>query len=243
MKGLYSAIRFLTVLPAGRSGTFDPCGMVRAFPLAGLLVGFLLALFDAVVSSLWPAPAAALLDVLFLLVITAAFHIDGLGDAADGMYGHHTRERALEIMKDSRVGIMGLVAVVSALGVKWAGISGLDADRFLLLTIIPAYARGAMLFGFRFLPYGRPGGGTGHAFFERPLTPADFRWLLLPLLLSLFAGPMMALRLNLIYGLFILLILYYYHRRMGCITGDMLGAMCEAIEAGLFLMVAAGGGI
>lgn len=240
MRNLISAIQFITILPAGKTGPFVPERMIPFFPVVGLLLGVMLAVFDLLVSAFWTPPVAAVLDVVFLAWVTGAFHLDGLGDASDGLYGHHTRERALEIMKDSRVGAMGLVAVVFALAVKWGGLSGLNEHRFLLLLIIPAFARGSMLFGFRFLPYGRPDGGTGHAFFEKPLQWGDFLWLSIPALLSLFAGWR---------GLLVLIsfvfinaaILFYYKKRIGCITGDMLGAMVEITEPVLFLMASAGG--
>ena len=141
MKNLFAAIRFITILPAGRSEHFDAMGMVPWFPVAGLLLGALLAVFDLAAARLWPVSAVSILDVILLAILTGAFHLDGLGDTADGLFSHRPRERILEIMKDSRIGVMGVVAVVSVLAVKWAGISGLGANRTALLILVPAYAR------------------------------------------------------------------------------------------------------
>ncbi len=243
MNGLIAAIQFITALPVKKNVPFIPNRMIPHFPLVGLILGAGLVLFDGMVGLILPRSAASLLDVILLIWVTGAFHIDGLGDTADGLYGNRPREKALAIMKDSRVGAMGLVAIWCGLSVKWAGIAGLSDHRHLLLLIIPAYARGAMLFGFRFLPYGRPE-GTGRAFFDAPLRWTDFRWLLVPLFLSGFAGWQGAvitlLFLGLTWGL-----LMFYRRRMGCITGDMLGAMCEITESVLFLAASAtlGGGV
>ena len=221
VKGLISAIQFLTILPAGKSGIFDPGAMIPCFPLAGLMIGCLLSLFDMAVCHLWSQQAAAVPDVVFLVWITGAFHLDGLADTADGLYGHRTRERSLEIMKDSRIGAMALVTVVCALSVKCAGISDLTHCRSLFLMLIPAYARGAMLFGFRFLEYGRPDGGTGHAFFQKKLEWKSFRWLVIPFFLSLFCG-WRGLMLNAVFVCLVAFLLLFYKKRMGCITGDML---------------------
>lgn len=182
----------------------------------------------------------ALLDVILLAIVTGAFHLDGLGDTADGLLGVRPRDKALTIMKDSRIGAMGLVAVVFGLALKWGGIAGLDVNRSLLLVIIPAYARSGVLFGIRFLEYGRPDGGTGLEFFKETLKLAAFWGLALPVGLSLFLG-LKALWLNLCFMIITSTILYYYKKRMGCITGDMLGAMIELSEAGLFLLVSVGG--
>ena len=243
MNHLIAALQFITAVPIKKKVPFSPDRMIPYFPVVGLLLGAGLVLFDLAAGMVLPRSAASLLDVVLILLFTGAFHIDGLGDAADGLYGNRPREAALAIMKDSRVGAMGLVAVWCALSVKWAGIAGLSEHRLLLLLIIPAYARGAMLFGFRFLPYGRPD-GTGRAFFEAPLRWTDFRWLLVPVCLSFFAGWRGAV-LNLLFLCLVWGMLSFYRRRMGCITGDMLGAMCEITESTLFLAASAtlmGGG-
>ena len=233
-----AAVQFITILPAGKP-RYRPREMVAYFPLTGLLLGLLLALFDALVSLAWSAPIAAVLDVILLAVFTGALHLDGLGDTADGLLGHHTRERALEIMKDSRIGAMGLVAVVCCLGLKWAGLSGLTEHRFLFLVLVPAWARSGMLFGIKYLPYGRPGGGTGHDLFSEPLQWIDFRWVLPLLVLTLIAGGR-GIGLVLTFGILTIVLVGYFGKRMGCITGDMMGAMTEVLEAGLFLAVATG---
>jgi adenosylcobinamide-GDP ribazoletransferase len=187
----------------------------------------------------WAPPVAALLDVILLAVLTGAFHLDGLGDTADGLLGPRSPDTALEIMKDSRLGTMGLVAILSSLALKWGGIASLDAHRSLILIMIPAYARAGILFGMRHLPYGRPD-GTGKPFFHEQLTWMHFWGLLLPVGLSLFLG-LRAIWLNLCFAIIIGFILFFYKKRMGCITGDMLGAMTELAEAGLFLLVSIGG--
>lgn len=242
MTGLISAIRFLTLLPIGKCNTYDPERMVPFFPVVGIILGVLLAAFDWCMLRLWPQNIASLLDVVFLTLVTGAFHLDGLGDTADGLLGHRSRERALAVMKDSRIGAMGLIAVVCGLLVKWGGIMGLDDHRHLLLIIIPAYARAGQVLGIRFLKYGRPDGGTGHALFGNSLTAADFWGLLFPLVLSLWLG-WRGLWLMLAFVAITGSILWYYQRRMECITGDMLGAMTEISESMLFLLVTAGASV
>ncbi|MCP4691782.1 MAG: adenosylcobinamide-GDP ribazoletransferase [Desulfobacterales bacterium] len=238
MKGFISAIQFMTVLPVWKTLAFQPGKAVPFFPAVGLLLGGMLCGFDMVASRLWSPEAAAVLDVVFLAAVTGALHLDGLGDAADGLYGSRPREKALAIMKDSRVGAMGLVAVVCGLAVKWGGVMGLGADRAILLIIIPAYARAGTLFAMKVLPYGRPEGGTGSAFFGGPMPIHAFWAVLLPAAGSLLLG-WRALWLNLAFLLLTAAIIYYYKKKIGCITGDMLGAMIEVLESALFLLAAA----
>ena len=214
--------------------------MVAYFPVVGLLIGISLSFLDRVFLQLWSGPVAGLLGVLFLVAVTGALHLDGLGDTADGLYGRRSPEEALAIMKDSRVGVMGLVAIVCCLAVKWAGISGLGSHRTLLLVIVPAFSRSAILFGMRYLPYGREGEGTGRGFFENKLSLASFTGVLIPIGLSVMLG-WRGLLLVAGFAVLVLGILIYYKRRINGITGDMLGAMTEIIEAGLFLIASAGG--
>ena len=240
MKGLIAAIQFITILPSGKPTPFAPDKMIPFFPIVGLLLGILVAVLDFMALQLWTPSVVAVLDVVLLVVMTGAFHLDGLGDAADGLLGQRSREKALAIMKDSRIGTMGLEAIISALAVKWGGIVSLDEHRSLLLILVPAYARGGMIFGIRYLEYGRPGGGTGLDFFKEKLGNAAFAGMLLPLLLSSLLG-WKAVWLNAGFIVMIALILFYYKRRLGCITGDMLGAITEITESVLFLLVSAGG--
>ena len=240
MKGFLSAVRFITILPWGKTDKFDPQGMVPYFPLVGVVLGGLAALFDFVAVRLWGHPVASLLDVIFLALLTGAFHIDGLGDSADGLLGQRPKQKILEIMKDSRLGTMGLVAIFAGLSIKWAGIAGLEKNRAVLLIVIPALARGSMLFGMRFLTYGRPEGGTGIDFFKDKLKLPAFWGFLPPLLLTLLLG-WQAIWLIFCFAGMTAGLICYYKKRLGCITGDMLGAMTEIVEAGLFLLVSIGG--
>ena len=241
MRNLISALQFITILPLGKAEAFEPPKMIPYFPLVGILLGLLVALFDTLVAGFWTPQVVALLDVLLLAVLTGAFHLDGLGDTADGLFSPRTRDQALEIMKDSRIGVMGLVAILFGLALKWGGIANLEAHRTILLIMIPAYARAGILFGMRYLPYGRPD-GTGRPFFKEKLSIKSFWGLILPVGLSLIIG-LKAIWLNLAFAVIIASILFFYKKRMGCITGDMLGAMTEITEAGLFLLISIGKGL
>ena len=239
MRYFIAAIQFITILPLGKAETFDPPKMIPYFPVVGILLGLLMVLFDHVASSLWSKPVASLLDVIFLAILTGAFHIDGLGDAADGLLGQRSKEKTLAIMKDSRLGTMGLVAILCGLSMKWAGIAGLDAKRSLLLVLVPAYARGSMVFGIRFFDYGRSGGGTGFDFFKEKLKLSAFWGLIIPVVLSCLLG-WQAIGLNLSFAAVTAAIIWYYNKRLGCITGDMLGAMTEITESAMFLLISIG---
>jgi adenosylcobinamide-GDP ribazoletransferase len=87
----------------------------------------------------------------------------------------------------------------------------------------------------RYLPYGRTE-GTGKPFFSEKISLTHFWGLILPIGLSAIIG-LEAIWLNLAFAIIVVLILFFYKKRMDCITGDMLGAMVEITEAGLFLII------
>jgi adenosylcobinamide-GDP ribazoletransferase len=241
MNAFIASLQFISAIPLGKPRPFDPKGIVINFPLAGLTIGLILALFDLFVSAIWPPFVAGALDVAMLAAITGAFHLDGLADTADGLYGHREREKALAIMKDSRVGAMGVVAVAAVLLVKAAAVGSIDQVRFLALVIVPAYARSAMIVGIRVLPYARDKEGTGSPFFDIPLSMMDAKLVAIPVILSFFLG-WRGLVLNLCFVATTAALIGLYRKKLAGITGDLLGAMTEILEAVLFLAVCMGGG-
>ena len=239
MKNLFAALRFLTILPLGKSADFPGHLMVPYFPVAGLIVGLLLALIDTALQHIFPLSIVSLIDIVFLAVVSGALHLDGLADTADGLFSHRNCEDALKIMKDSHVGTMGILALVFVLGIKWAGISSLHEYRAFYLTLIPAYARGAFTIAINFLDYIRPEGGTGREFFGANRGIAGVGWLLLPVSISFLLG-FRAILLNGVFIGIVMLVTLYYRKRLGGVTGDMLGALGEVTEAGLFLFAGMG---
>lgn len=237
-QGFLSAIQFLTVFPWGPAQAFDARKSLPFFPVCGLFIGAVLIVTDTFSRIFWPPLTAGLLTLTVLAAISGALHLDGLADTADGLYASRPPEKALTIMKDSRVGAMGMVAVVFCLALKWAGLAGLEEHRLVCLLIIPAYARSAVLFGTRQLPYGRPDGGTGHDFFQAPLNFKDFLALVIVVLLSLLLG-WKTLLINAAFIVTVTGLIRFYRHKIGCITGDMLGAMIEVTETALFLVASA----
>lgn len=236
-RNLIAGIQFLTIIPCGPTQPLDPRKALPLFPICGLLMGGILALIDMTAAMLWSRSAVAVIDVVALVVITGALHLDGLGDTADGLYGQRPPEKALSIMKDSRIGAIGMVVVTCCLALKWVGISEIDRFRPYWLFLVPAFARTAILLGIQWLPYGRPDGGTGHSFFQQKPRLIDY-WAA-PLLLSLSAlltGWGVAI-VVLGFVALVTIVLLYYRQKINCITGDMLGAMIESVETGLFILL------
>lgn len=125
------AVQFLTRVPAPRWVGFEPAWLqtcLRHFPLVGACVGLWSAATLYAALYFWPPLVAAALSLAATVWLTGAFHEDGLADTFDALGGAAERERALAIMKDSRIGSYGAVALALACVLKVAIVSALAAD-------------------------------------------------------------------------------------------------------------------
>ncbi|MGH2588616.1 MAG: adenosylcobinamide-GDP ribazoletransferase [Dehalococcoidia bacterium] len=235
------ALEFLTILRFRRSVTYNPAGIggsLAWFPLVGLLIGGLLVAVDAAGSWLFPVYLIPALVIAANAVITGALHLDGLADTADGLFGGHTPERRLEIMRDSRTGTFGVVAVVLVLLLSYASLLSMtDVSRRAILLVAPVISRMMMVVAILRFPYARPS-GLGRAFKDNP----PHGWLVtlgvLVLAVSL-VGVVWFWVLLSIAGLgLVLLAGWFVSRRLGGLTGDVYGAAGVLIEVALFLVVA-----
>ena len=133
------AFQFLTRLPLRRLGQ-EPDALSRAakyFPLVGLVAGLSAALIFHCLSAHLPVALAALFTVLFSVLVTGGLHEDGLADAADAFGGGWDREQILEILKDSRIGSFGALALVFSIGARvilLANLPGSLLARYLILA-------------------------------------------------------------------------------------------------------------
>ncbi len=119
---LLVAVQYFTRLPTPALQHFEPIWLaqsVRYFPVAGLIVGLIGAAVLWLCAQALPMPVAALLALAATIAVTGAFHEDGLADTFDALGGHVSRERALEIMRDSRIGTYGAAALGISLLMRW----------------------------------------------------------------------------------------------------------------------------
>ena len=227
------ALAFLTILPLrlpGRLTEPDLAGSMAFFPLAGWVIGGLLA-GAAWVFSLLAVPAlpAAVAVVALQAWFTRALHLDGLADLIDALGGGNTPERRLAIMKDSAIGAFGVVGLICLLLLK-ASCIFLLLDRqmawehYLMLAGVPALSRWAMTALAYKMKYPRQT-GTGHPFVGKvafgSLMIGAFTCLPVFLLQGAGAGMIAA---SLAPSLWLR---NKAEKALGGITGDVLGAACE----------------
>jgi adenosylcobinamide-GDP ribazoletransferase len=238
MRTLIAAFRFLTRLPIPGPATRveDLSGSVGWFPVVGACVGLATAGAFALALRLWTAPVAAVLAVACSLLLTGGFHEDGLTDAVDGLGGGWTKERVLEIMKDSRIGAYGAMALWCSLALRWTALWNLEAKALWALPLAMVWGRWSIAVLLKLLPSISQGLAKE---VHRGLGWGPF--LLSTLLLA--AANLAAWRWG---GLapwrpacaaitVVLLWSLYLHRRLGGHSGDLLGAGNQLVEAAALL--------
>lgn len=246
MKNFLAALQFLTIirLPGGFAPNEETLkGAPPFFPVVGLFVGVLVAAVDGALGFLFPVWVRSVLATILLIAFSGGLHMDGLADTADGLLSSRPREKMLEIMRDSRTGPMGVIAIVCVILLKVALLSSLATpDRFWTLLIIPVAGRSALLIVMARLPYARPEGLAGVFPLHRPSL-----FILWSLMFLLFFGGVAGGRQGIAAGaasfLFAWLFAFYLRGKIGGYTGDTLGAACELTELIPPLVVCAGGGV
>lgn len=237
-------LMFLTRLPVGSLPAFRTEWLVQSliyFPLIGALVGSASAgvawlLFGHV--SAWLTVLAALLTSV---LVTGGLHEDALADAVDGLVGGQTVEQRMAIMKDSRVGTYGVLALWFSLSAKLICLHDLalqDFPRLLgLLIAAHALARVSAVMLLYALPYVQHEGAKSGGFAQAPLGVLLFNFLAGAVLAVVLLGPILGLACMVVLAIGTLATGFYFRSKIGGISGDCLGAAIQIVELGCYLAV------
>jgi adenosylcobinamide-GDP ribazoletransferase len=232
------SIQFLTRIPVTSPGGPDTADLRKTlicFPLTGYLIGCLLFVLWYLLQPFFPFSTLvlAVLIVTAETIVTGAFHLDGMADTFDALFSSGTTvERKLEIMKDSRIGVMGATALIISLLLKTVLLDEvLNRHHPAALIMYPALGRWAQVLFFYASPYLRLEGiGT---MFARSIDKSTLIRATLVLIPCLFFPSFLPVFLMLL----ALLLLYrrYIHQVLGGITGDVLGSASIIAELAVLL--------
>lgn len=239
MRSFLAAVKFLTSLPVPWSWTGGEQGLSRSvpwFPIVGLAAGGALGGLCLGLEHILPVLPLSAALVALMAGVSGGLHLDGLSDTADGLLSSRPRERALEIMKDSHVGAMGVIAIVMAVLAKFALLASVpEGSRWWLVILAVFLGRCSFPLSMTLLRYARPEGGLATVFattLDRPLV----RWTTLAwtVAVALGAGYLIGGWVGLVAGAAAIavsvLLVGYTRYRLGGYTGDTLGAGCELVE-------------
>lgn len=241
-QSFFTALEFLTRLTLRRTPRGDVDAIARAqawFPFVGLIIGGLLVGIDRLATRALPDASVDVLLVVALAAITGGLHLDGLADAADGLFGGYTRERRLEIMHDVHAGSFAVIAIVCVLALKWAGLAALPPGvRIEALLAVPCAARFAVLLDIVLIPHARDD-GMGAQQHERAgmlALAAGGATAAAVAVALLGAGGLAVLAVAAVTALAVAGVAM---RMVGGMTGDLYGATVEMTEVVLLLFIAA----
>jgi adenosylcobinamide-GDP ribazoletransferase len=232
--------QFLTriPIPITLDVTEEDFGKGLAFaPLVGMLIGGLMAAVyygaSYITQGIFPAVAA----VIFYAFITGGLHIDGLGDTFDGLFSNRSRDRMLEIMRDSRVGTNAVITIVSVFLLNIACIDAISKEAaFKAVFFMPAIGRLGSVCSAGMATYARSGQGLGKAFIDI----CGINEIIIGTMISLLAAfTLFNIKGFIFVGaaiLFTYLFVKFVTSKIGGMTGDTCGAACELNQT-IFLVL------
>ncbi len=252
LEAAVAAMQFLTRIPIPVSLSYDERlnrRSVACYPLVGAAIGLIVALTGLLIAPALPPTVAAIILVALWTMLSGGLHLDGLMDTADGLLSHRSPERMLEIMKDSRVGAMGVMVCIFAVGLKVALLASLievwRMEWLPLVILVPVWSRAFLGTAIACWPYARQGQGLGALFRTVGIRHAIASGIgaLIVSVLTLTAVPewnaldvgwFLITMVLVTYGVGTLLSVAV-HRKLGGLTGDVYGALNECIEIGLLI--------
>jgi adenosylcobinamide-GDP ribazoletransferase len=233
------AISFLTILPVidQRPASEETVAASFAwFPIVGFLAGLALVGEDWLLAHIFAQVIRSVLIVISLTVVTGAVHLDGLADTADALGAGRDRERALDILRDSRVGTFGASAIFFDLTLKILALSTLAGHRrYAALIVAPMLARWAMLPIARGLPYLRASGSGSTLLNDKDLGMRAAIVTVFTCLVAIVLGGAVATAVAIA---IVFAMRFFYRRWLGGVTGDLIGACGELVEIAVLVTMA-----
>lgn len=253
IRSFRAAIFFLTRIPVGGDPYSEPELRWSAahFPAVGALLGVMYGTFCWALGPYLPEWSIAWLVIGLTCLITGGFHEDGLADTADALGGAYNKERLFEILKDSRIGTFGTLAVVVTLATKASVLAHLFSDTpsitqcLFLFMMTQTISRVFPVFMMSFIPYATPDAASKSRLIIGSSIPQAMVALLWTLAFTAGGIHFYPEYLHTILGaaaaclIFNLFLSAYFIRRAGGVTGDFLGATQQLNEVLIWLFITA----
>lgn len=243
LRRLVLMLQFMTAIPIriGVKAEKEDFGRGLAIaPVVGLILGLLLAAANYLLSFAFSPLIAAVLTFAFYIYLTGGLHLDGLGDTADGLFSNRPRERMLEIMKDSRVGTNAVLVLILVLLMNVSLLSSMKGQVLFALIMMPVAGRLGSVIGAGSSSYAGTSDGPGRWCVEHCRWKDILAGLILYFAVFLSAArvtgllggsghihPAFIFAAALIPPLSAFFLTRVLGKRLGGVTGDILGAVCE----------------
>lgn len=244
MKSFLLMLQFFTRLPINIELSVDESDFQKGiifFPLVGLIIGSINAAAYYLLAAIFPRNISVIFVVLINVLITGALHIDGLADTCDGIFSSRKKESMLEIMKDSRIGTNGALAVFFDLALRIGLIYSVGENFIIPLLILSCIiSRTILVFLCYISKYARENKGLGSLFIGK----VSLWKLLVCFLFSIVSAFLLTGYTGILIIVICIVFFYFFERYINSkihgITGDILGAaneLCELIVIMIFLIL------
>lgn len=239
-RNFITALQFLTVFTVKKDHEVTENDLARSmvyFPFVGFVIGIVLVYADKALLWLFPDTIGNIFLLLLSVLMTRALHVDGLADSIDGIMGGRDRESRLAIMKDSRIGTAGVLAILFVFLFKYVSLNNLFTEyKTAALLTAPAFSRWAQMLMMFKSSYGREN-GMGKAFVGHVRSSGLVAASVVSLGISAFViineprTVILAVGIPVAVVVFTLLWRWFVVRKVGGVTGDSVGAVSEMTEA------------
>lgn len=237
MKRFLIALQFLTILPVKIKLEIEQSDFGKSllyFPLIGMLIGTLLSLSLFLLGGL-PRMVRAIFILIMPIIITGGIHLDGFADTCDGFYGARPKEVILQIMRDSQIGVMGVIGLVCILLLKFSLIASIPQNiLWRPLIMMMAFSRWTQVLGCYMSSYPREDGKAKY-FIEYDSKKEFLAGVFFVIVLFLLLAGLKGLVLLVLSLAMILLFINYVKKRIDGMTGDTIGATSEIAEVLMLL--------
>ncbi len=246
MKNVIQSFRlslgFLTLIPIGNLANIEKGDLSKSlytFPVVGLLIGAICVAAGFASQYLLASPLHVISVLIVASIVTGGLHLDGLADTFDGICSWRPRAEKLKIMKDSRIGVMGVLVLIFVLLAKYVSLTALASHWWLAAFLAPMWGRWAAFYTLHFFPRAESQGLAANI---KNSSQLQF------LIATTFTLSVSLFTLNqctvpLVHQLALLFILWIFvhwmaskiSRSLGGVTGDTCGALSELTELVMFL--------
>lgn len=239
MRGFILAWEFLTIIPLTRNRDVRPeelAASMAYFPLVGLILGIILSISNIGFLKILPSSVVDAMLIAELIILTRGLHIDGFVDTIDGLAGGKTKEDILHIMRDHRVGALGVVGVIMLIMIKYLSLnSAPSASKNLIMITMPMMSRWLQVVFTNMYSYARQD-GMGKAFVEGVRGRQAWIATIFTALVLIFLFKFNAILIMVLMAIVTYLMGIYFKKTLGGITGDVIGAVSEVSEV-MFLLI------
>jgi len=231
LKRILLMVGFLTRIPVPFKidGTEEDYGKGLVFaPVVGLLIGGILTILFYILKRFFPPGVTGILLIAAYIMLTGGLHLDGLGDTFDGIFSNRSREKMLEIMRDSRIGTNAVLAVICVVILNYALLSSIPLSGLpKALLLFPVAGRIGSLVGAGSTVYAREGEGLGKSFINccgiKEILHGGIIYFIVSLLVLNIKGLLLAAATMITSFATV----KFFAGKVGGATGDILGAVCE----------------